>query len=148
MTKESTLSEIRLFRSADREHKFTHIIVEGINDIRFFQNKISNRVVLYESFSGKEGVREIVDIFSSNPNIIRVVSAEVQAFTDINADLLNANGHDALAMFHCLCKTPKVADFNEDVILITLILIYNFQDSELYDTLRHYAIVNGLEIIA
>lgn len=266
LTKESTLSEIRLFRSADREHKFTHIIVEGINDIRFFQNKISNRVVLYESFSGKEGVREIVDsfnmanvigvcdrdydvsppspniffydyssletmmlssfntfetkcnmlyphisnarsiydqtfqqirwisafrkvsaqqnlgmkftvfspfkvfnksnkmidsskiitllrdanrdIFSSNPNIIRVVSAEVQAFTDINADLLNANGHDALAMFHCLCKTPKVADFNEDVILITLILIYNFQDSELYDTLRHYAIVNGLEIIA
>lgn len=47
-----------------------------------------------------------------------------------------------------LCKTPKVADFNEDVILITLILIYNFQDSELYDTLRHYAIVNGLEIVA
>lgn len=265
LTKESTLSEIRLFQSADREHKFTHIIVEGINDIRFFQNKISNRVVLYESFSGKEGVREIVnnfnmanvigicdkdydasppspniffydyssletmmlssfntfekmcntlyphisdvrfiydqtfqqirwisafrkvssqqnlgmkftvfspfkvfnksnktidvpkmitllrdanrDIFFSNPNIIRVVSAEVEAFTDINVDLLNANGHDALAMFHCLCKTPKVADFNEEVILITLILIYNFQDSELYDTIKHYAIVNGLEIV-
>ena len=84
----------------------------------------------------------------SNPNIIRVVSAEVEAFTDINVDLLNANSHDTLAMFHCLCKTPKVADFNEDVILITLILIYNFQDSELYDIMMHYAIVNGLEIEA
>ena len=47
-----------------------------------------------------------------------------------------------------VCKTPKVADFNEDVILISLILIYNFQDSELYDTMKHYAIVNGLEIVA
>lgn len=265
LTKENTLSEIRLFLSADREHKFTHTIVEGINDIRFFQNKVSNRVVLYESFSGKEGVREIVDnfnkpnvigicdrdydasppspniffydyssletmmlssfntfetmcntlyphipnvrsiydqtfrqirwisafrkvsaqlnlgmkftvfspfkvfdklnktvdiskmitllkdanrdIFSSNPNIIRVVSAEVERFTDINMDLLNANGHDALAMFHCLCKTPKVADFNENVILITLILIYNFQESELYDTLNQYAFVNSLQIL-
>ena len=41
-----------------------------------------------------------------------------------------------------------MADFNEDVILITLILIYNFQDSELYDIMMHYAIVNGLEIEA
>lgn len=266
LAKENTLSEIRLFQSADFDHKFTHIIVEGINDIRFFQNRVSNRVVLYESFSGKEGVLEIVnsfskvnvigicdrdydvappspniffydyssletmmlssfstfkamcntlyphisdvrsiydqtfqqirwisafrkisyqqnlcikftafspfkvfnksdktldvsktitllrkanrDVFLSNPNIIRLVSAEVKAFTDISVDLSTANGHDALAMFHCLCKTPKVADFSEAIILITLILIYNFQESELHTTLNQYASIHGLQIVS
>lgn len=67
--------------------------------------------------------------------------------TDICIDLSNTNGHDALAMFHCLCKTPKVADFKEDVILIALILIYSFQDSELYGALNQYASINGLQIV-
>lgn len=265
LNKESILSEIRLLQSANYKHKYTHIIVEGINDIRFFQNNISNRVFLYESFSGKKGVLEIVDnfkianvigicdkdydvsppgpniffydyssletmmlssfdtfkkmcnmlypcisdvryiydqtfqqircisafrkvdsqqklgmkftvfspfrvfnksnktinilkmirllknankgIFSSHRNLIRVVSKEVKAFTNINDDLCNANGHDALTMFHCLCKTPKVTDFNEDVILITLIAFYNFQNSKLYSTLKHYATDNELTIV-
>ena len=38
------------------------------------------------------------------------MSLFLHEFANINVDLLKANGHDALAMFHCLCKTPKVAD--------------------------------------
>lgn len=266
LTKESTLSEIRLCRSADLEHKFTHVIVEGIDDIRFLKGNVSNRVILYESFSGKNGVLEIVrsfnkvnvigicdrdydvclpphnifyydyssleimmlssfstftkmcntlyphitdiasvydqtfkqirwisafrkvnyqnclginfdcfspfkvfnkttktldisamisqlkdanrTIFSSNPQIIRTVSDEVKNFTNLHVDLSNASGHDALAMFHCLCKSPKTADFKEDVIRISLILAYNFQESKLYEDLSEYADVHMLHIVS
>lgn len=78
LTKESTLSEIRLFRSADRELSFTHIVVEGINDIRFFQNRVSSKVILYESFSGKEGIREIVNSFNK-ANVIGICDRDYDA---------------------------------------------------------------------
>lgn len=65
LTKESIISEIRLFRSADLQHHFTHIVVEGTDDIRFLQHNVSKHVNLYESFSGKLGVFEIVNSFNS-----------------------------------------------------------------------------------
>lgn len=265
LTRENTISEIRLCRSADIEHRLTHIIVEGIDDIRFFQNNVSNNVILYESFSGKLGVIEIVNafkmnnvigicdrdydvgaspyniffydyssletmmlssfdafkkvcnilyphatdinaiynqtfsqirwlsafrkvnsrdaleinfkcvsifkafdkrkkevdvaklisqireanqaIFSRHTQILHTVAKEIKKFTDLNSDLLYANGHDAIAMFHCLCQTTRGIDFDETVIRISLILAYNFQDSILYNALAEYANTHQLHIV-
>lgn len=264
LTKENTISEIRLCRSADIKHQLTHIIVEGIDDIRFFKNNVSNTVNLYESFSGKLGVIEIVNsfekddvigvcdrdydvggspnnifyydyssletmmlasfdsfkktcnvlyphvddintiynqifsqirwlsafrkinsekafkmnfkcvslfkafdrekkelcipklisqiakanqtVFSKNTQILRLVAQEVKCFTDIKSDLLYANGHDVIAMFHCLCRTNNKADFDEKMIRMSLILAYNFQESALYNDLIQYANIHKLHI--
>jgi hypothetical protein len=49
---------------ADYNHEKAIIIVEGPDDIEFLNGKLSENVDIYESFSGKEGVKEIVSHFS------------------------------------------------------------------------------------
>lgn len=71
LSKDSTISEIRLCKSADITHKWVHLIVEGPDDIRFFRCNTSEKVILYESYSGKKGVIEIVSHFSTN-NVIGI----------------------------------------------------------------------------
>lgn len=44
----------------------TVIIVEGEDDISFFNGKLSSNVDIRESFSGKRGVLEIVSLFSDS----------------------------------------------------------------------------------
>lgn len=65
LTKESIISEIKLLKSADIHKQKSYIIVEGIDDIKFCNGNVSSQVVLFESFSGKEGVIEIVSFFNS-----------------------------------------------------------------------------------
>ena len=266
LTRESTISEIRLCRSADLHHQLTHLVVEGTDDIRFLQNNVSSSVNLYESFSGKLGVLEIIEffndsnvigicdrdydignapphifyydyscletmmlssfesfkracttlylnftnieeiynqafyqirlltsfrkinhqnnwamnfscislfkafdsskravdiskvisqlreanqsVFSANPQIIHLAGLEAKKFSSIEDDLLNANGHDVLAMLHCLCKIPKSTDYNENIIRIALILSYNFQNSSLFLNLRKYEHEQNLKIVS
>lgn len=46
--------------AADISHTKAFIVVEGIDDVNFFKNKVSENVEVIESFSGKEGVKEIL----------------------------------------------------------------------------------------
>lgn len=71
LSKASVISEIRLCISADIKHEFVHVIVEGDDDIRFLKTKLSDKVHLYESYSGKLGVTEIVARFK-NPNVLGI----------------------------------------------------------------------------
>ena len=71
LSRDSTISEIRLCKSADIAHEYVHLIVEGPDDIRFFRFNTSEKVILYESFSGKIGVIDIVSHFSTD-NVIGV----------------------------------------------------------------------------
>lgn len=71
LSRDSTISEIRLCKSADIAHEYVHLIVEGPDDIRFFRFNTSEKAILYESFSGKIGVIDIVSHFSTD-NVIGV----------------------------------------------------------------------------
>ncbi len=66
LRKEDIIAEIRLTLAADFEHKKGVVIVEGENDILFFNGKLHQNVDLRESFSGKCGVEEIVCHFSDD----------------------------------------------------------------------------------
>lgn len=66
LTKEDIIADIRLTLAADFEHKKTVVIVEGEDDIAFFNGKLDPNVDIHESFSGKTGVSEIVDFFSDD----------------------------------------------------------------------------------
>ncbi len=60
LRKEEILTEIKLSINADMRKENMFIIVEGYDDIRFFTHKVANSVIIIESYSGKEGVKEIV----------------------------------------------------------------------------------------
>lgn len=66
LSKEDIIAEIRLTLSADFEHKKGIVVVEGEDDILFFNGKLHPDVDLRESFSGKCGVEEIVCCFSDD----------------------------------------------------------------------------------
>lgn len=66
LTKEDIIADIRMTLAADFEHKKSIVIVEGEDDITFFNGKLSSDVDLHESFSGKTGVEEIVNSFSDD----------------------------------------------------------------------------------
>lgn len=51
MTKEDIISEIQLLKSADIERKSVYLIVEGTDDIKFFNKRLSSDIQIYESFS-------------------------------------------------------------------------------------------------
>ena len=55
--------------SADLRKEKGVIVVEGYDDILFFKNMKSEATYIYESFSGKLGVREIIEFF----NDIRII---------------------------------------------------------------------------
>lgn len=66
LSKDDIIADIRLTLSADFEHEKTVIVVEGEDDIVFFNGKLHPDVDLHESFSGKKGVEEIVTFFSDS----------------------------------------------------------------------------------
>ncbi len=63
LTKEDIIADIRMTLAADFNRVKSVVIVEGDDDITFFNGKLSSNVDLYESYSGKKGVEEIIDTF-------------------------------------------------------------------------------------
>ncbi|WP_033163436.1 hypothetical protein [Sharpea azabuensis] len=61
LTKDSIISDIKLLLGADVNKKNVFIVVEGDDDIKFLKGFMNNNVTIYESFSGKNGIEEIID---------------------------------------------------------------------------------------
>ena len=60
MTRDATISEIILEKSADIKKEKAFIVLEGYDDIRCLKKIVTQNVVMILSFSGKDGVKEIV----------------------------------------------------------------------------------------
>ena len=73
------IAKIQLLLDADFHHETPIVVVEGIDDIVFFNGKFKSKVDLKESYSGKVGVYEIVHHFSDN----RVVGICDRDYDDI-----------------------------------------------------------------
>lgn len=73
LTKEEIISDIRLSLSHDIMHERTFLVVEGKDDLKFWKKFKSNKVTVFESFSGKNGIKEIVvDIFHNNKRVVGI----------------------------------------------------------------------------
>lgn len=81
LTKDEIIAEISLMTSADLSNKSFFIIVEGQDDIAFFNKKLANDAFLIESFSGKEGVKEIVRFFDKD-NVIGICDRDYDAASE------------------------------------------------------------------
>lgn len=60
LTKDSIISDIKLLLGADVDKENIYIVVEGEDDTKFLRRYLNSNVMIYESFSGKNGVEEIV----------------------------------------------------------------------------------------
>ena len=78
LSKEDTIADIRMTLGADFEHKKCIVLVEGEDDIVFFNGKLHRDIEIKESFSGKRGVKEIVEEFSDN-RVIGICDADYDA---------------------------------------------------------------------
>lgn len=61
MNKEEIISNIKLLLAADRENKNIFVVVEGGDDIKFLKKFFSENVIIFESYSGKQGLEEIIE---------------------------------------------------------------------------------------
>lgn len=66
LNKEDIISEIKLSISADYLEKKVFLLVEGNSDVLFLKKFVNEYVELLESFSGKQGVKYIVEHFSND----------------------------------------------------------------------------------
>ena len=73
LTKDSIISDIKLLLGADINKENVYIVVEGDDDIKFLRRYLNSNVTIYESFSGKNGVEEIVNSkIISNSRVIGI----------------------------------------------------------------------------
>lgn len=61
LDKNTTISSIKLLLSSDFERRKSVVVVEGEDDWRFLRKFKSENTTIYESYSGKNGVNEIVE---------------------------------------------------------------------------------------
>lgn len=93
LNKEDIIAEIRLTLAADYEHTKSIVVVEGADDVNFFNGKLHEDVDLRESFSGKCGVEEIITYFSDH----RVIG-----ICDMDYDIQNTNPQMFYYDYSCL----------------------------------------------
>jgi len=73
LTKEDIISEIKLSIGADIKKEYVYMLLEGSDDIKFWRGLISEKVIIFESFSGKNGIKEIIEeFFDTNPQVIGI----------------------------------------------------------------------------
>ena len=72
LKREDIISEIRLLCGEDYKKVKTFVIVEGDDDLKFIKNKFNSKAYGFESFSGCDGVEEIVNYFQSDKRVIGI----------------------------------------------------------------------------
>lgn len=73
LTKKDIISEIKLSMSADYlETNKVFLLVEGNSDVLFWNKFLNEHVDILESFSGKQGVREIIEYFIKDSSYDKV----------------------------------------------------------------------------
>lgn len=83
LTKVDIVSEIRLSLSADIERENVFLLVEGQDDVKFLKGVSSDNVIIFESFSGKTGILEIVEeFFEHDPRVIGIRDRDYEIITN------------------------------------------------------------------
>ena len=81
LKRKDIISEIILLLGEDYEKVKTFVIVEGDDDLKFIKNKFNDNTYGFESFSGCDGVEEIVNFFQSNKRVIGIRDKDYSSLT-------------------------------------------------------------------
>lgn len=142
LSKEDMISDINLMRGANASPQPIFLVVEGRDDIIFFQKRIKNNVNLYESFSGSIGVREIIEFFCAN-NVIGICDRDYDNtytnehifFYDYNClEMMLVSNDEAFDSVCTTCYAGELSCTNlrlqilNDLKLISILRKINFED--------------------
>lgn len=104
LTKADIISEIKLSIGADIGKEYTFLLVEGIDDIKFWRGMVTEKVMIYESFSGKNGIKEIIsEHFNADSQVIGVRDKDYEA----------AMIHDRIYYYDYCCMEMMFIKSNE-----------------------------------
>lgn len=79
ISKEDIISEVRLTLGADIKKEKIILLLEGEDDIKVMAKLVNSNVELIESFSGKEGVKEIIgSYFTDNFRLMGIVDKDYE----------------------------------------------------------------------
>ena len=79
LSKDDIISDIILSMGADINHRNVYILVEGEDDISLIHPYITDNVMVYESYDGKNGVEFIVgERFADNERVIGIRDTDYQ----------------------------------------------------------------------
>ena len=107
-TKEDMITTLRMELSADIFHKKSILLVEGSDDVKFAKKVCDRDVVCYESFSGKEGLEELIE----NPDIFdeRIVAVRDRDYCDTEMLPERMFAYDACCLELMLIKSKEVEE--------------------------------------
>lgn len=132
LDKGDIISEIRLTIDYPYGKDIKCVVVEGIDDIRALRKFFLSDVLLYESFSGKDGVCEIVKYF----NDVRVIGVYDKDYENTDRDGTNLFPYDYCNLEMMILSFDEVIEN-----LLCESKIYSIESSEKFrneilDTLR------------
>ena len=107
-TKEDMITTLRMELSADIFHKKSILLVEGSDDVKFAKKVCDRDVVCYESFSGKEGLEELIE----DPDIRdeRIIAVRDRDYCDIEMLPERMFAYDACCLELMLIKSKEVEE--------------------------------------
>lgn len=107
-TKEDMITTLRMELSADIFHKKSILLVEGSDDVKFAKKVCDRDVVCYESFSGKEGLGELIEA----PDIRdeRIVAVRDRDYCDAGMLPERMFAYDACCLELMLIKSKEVEE--------------------------------------
>lgn len=107
-TKEDILSEIMLELSNDIRNEKCVVLVEGSDDIKFIEKIFRKNVVPVESFSGKEGLTELMeDSYIRQQNVIAIRDKDYMDVTQLKEGMFV---YDKCSMELMILYSEEVAE--------------------------------------
>lgn len=104
LNKDTIISEIKLALGADIEKRRVCLVVEGEDDIKMLRKFCGTDIIIYESFSGKKGLEEI--IASSVIDDYRVIGIR-------DRDYCSCEGNERIFFYDKCCMEMMILSFDE-----------------------------------
>lgn len=133
--KESIISEINLLLGEDIEQRKVFLIVEGIDDINLLRKLVNKNVTILESFSGKSGIKEIIEEHFNNNN--RVIGIR-------DRDYEVKKVHDQIFYYDFCCMEMMLVNHDE----VFSNLVYEYYDSQFKLNDFRLAILKQLKFVS
>lgn len=135
ISKEDVISEIKLLLSSDIEKKEVVVVVEGKDDIKVLRKLLDEKVNINESFSGSEGVNEIIqEYFKFDNRVIGIRDRDYKSIVD----------EEKIFLYDYCCLEIMIASYKD----IFESVYYEYYNGEIDKELLFEIILNSIKPIS
>lgn len=104
------ISNIKLQIGENLSKDKAFLVVEGVDDKKFFKSLTQNNVVICESYSGKKGIEEILEYFKDNKRVLgvrdkdyerRILDERIFFYDFCNIEMMLINDNEVFEKICC-----------------------------------------------